>query len=135
MNKSPFILIVDDNRMNRLVLSKQLSFLEIPISECEDGQQAIDAIKESTFQHIIVLLDLNMPVMDGYKFLLYLRDNKVEFIGKQIEVIVVSASEYAVFKDRKLDVEIVAYLQKVVSKVMLIDAIELAIGKFDFDGI
>ncbi len=135
MTKRPFILIVDDNRMNRLVLSKQLSSLGMSIGECEDGQQAVDFIKESSYQHIIVLLDLNMPVMDGYKFLVYLKDNKVEFCGKQIEVIVVSASEYAVYQERKLEVEIVAYLQKVVSKVMLIDAIELAIGKFDFDGI
>lgn len=135
MNKCPFILIVDDNRMNRLVLSKQLNSLGMSIGECEDGQQAIDFIKESSYQHIIVLLDLNMPVMDGYKFLVYLKDKKVEFSGKQIEVIVVSASEYTVFKEKKIDVEIVAYLQKVVSKVTLIDTIKLTLGKFNFDGI
>lgn len=135
MPKQPFILIVDDDRMNRLVLSKQLNSLAMPIGECEDGQQAIDSIKESTYQYIIVLLDLNMPVMDGYCFLIYLRDNSAEFSGKQIKVIVISALEYSVFQERKLELEIVTYLQKVVSKVKLIEALELAVGKFDFNDI
>ncbi|MBS3954703.1 MAG: response regulator [Methylomicrobium sp.] len=58
-------LIVDDSRMSRLMLKKIISDLhpDWNLVEAENGQEAIDKVKEQAFD--IVLLDYNMPVMEG----------------------------------------------------------------------
>ncbi|KAL1408538.1 hypothetical protein Q8F55_005350 [Vanrija albida] len=61
------VLVVEDNVINRKILVKILS-AKLPlleIIEAEDGQAAVDKFKEFT-SPVIVLLDINMPRMDGY---------------------------------------------------------------------
>ena len=64
-------LIVDDSRVVRKVARKILEDLGFSCSEAEDGQQALDACLASMPQTI--LLDWNMPVMNGIDFLRKLR--------------------------------------------------------------
>jgi two-component system chemotaxis response regulator CheY len=64
-------LIVDDSRVVRMVARKILQDLEFEIFEAEDGQIALDVCKEKMPDAI--LLDWNMPVMNGIDFLRQLR--------------------------------------------------------------
>jgi two-component system chemotaxis response regulator CheY len=64
-------LVVDDSAVIRKVARRILEGLQFHISEAEDGSQAIDACKVAMPD--AVLLDWNMPVMDGYDFLRNLR--------------------------------------------------------------
>ena len=64
-------LIVDDSKVIRMVARKILQELEFETSEAADGQLALDACNESMPD--AVLLDWNMPVMDGITFLRELR--------------------------------------------------------------
>ena len=64
-------LVVDDSSVIRKVARRILEGLNFQISEAEDGQQAIDECKREMPD--AVLLDWNMPVMDGYDFLKALR--------------------------------------------------------------
>ncbi|HEY9164001.1 MAG TPA: response regulator [Magnetovibrio sp.] len=64
-------LIVDDSKVIRMVARKILLELEFETSEAADGQEALDACK--TKMPDAVLLDWNMPVMDGITFLRELR--------------------------------------------------------------
>ena len=57
------ILLVEDNEMNRLVASNTLSQFEVNIVEAENGFEAIERLKQETFD--IILMDLQMPVIDG----------------------------------------------------------------------
>ncbi|KAL7423038.1 hypothetical protein Q5752_002337 [Cryptotrichosporon argae] len=60
------VLVVEDNMINRKILVKILSSkLPIEVCEAEDGQAAVDLFKDFT-SPAIVLLDINMPRMDGY---------------------------------------------------------------------
>ena len=61
------ILVVDDNRMNRIKLSRSLEQQGHTVSLAEDGQQALDMLKAQSFD--VVLLDIIMPGMDGYQVL------------------------------------------------------------------
>ncbi len=64
-------LIVDDSKVIRMVARKILQELGFETEEAADGQQAVDACKNQMPE--AVLLDWNMPVMDGIEFLKTLR--------------------------------------------------------------
>ena len=64
-------LIVDDSGVVRKVARKILESLGFECSEAEDGQVALDACKEG--MPTAILLDWNMPVMNGIEFLIELR--------------------------------------------------------------
>jgi two-component system chemotaxis response regulator CheY len=64
-------LVVDDSNVIRKVARRILEGLEFEISEAEDGQQALHHCQR--VMPDAVLLDWNMPIMDGYEFLRALR--------------------------------------------------------------
>ncbi len=64
-------LVVDDSAVIRKVARRILEGLAFQVSEAEDGQQALAVCKSGMPD--AVLLDWNMPVMDGYEFLKQLR--------------------------------------------------------------
>jgi two-component system cell cycle response regulator len=57
-------LIVDDNKVNRMLLRRGLAEQGVDVIEAEDGRQALD--KLATEPVDVILLDLLMPVLDGY---------------------------------------------------------------------
>jgi two-component system chemotaxis response regulator CheY len=64
-------LVVDDSSVIRKVARRILEGLEFKISEAEDGEEALAACREHMPDAI--LLDWNMPKVDGYEFLRMLR--------------------------------------------------------------
>ena len=62
------ILIVEDNEINRMMLSELLSS-EYMVLEAENGQQALDVLERKKDEISVILLEITMPVMDGYTFL------------------------------------------------------------------
>ncbi len=65
-------LIVDDSKVIRMVAKKILQDLEFETEEAEDGKAALEACQRRMPEAI--LLDWNMPVMDGIEFLHKMRD-------------------------------------------------------------
>jgi len=80
------ILVVDDNEMNRDMLCRRLEKQGYTVAEVEDGQQALDLMKVEDFD--LILLDIMMPVMDGYGVLERMRANEKL---KSVPVIVLTA--------------------------------------------
>jgi len=64
-------LVVDDSTVIRKVARRILEDMDFAISEAEDGQKALDRCRQQMPD--AVLLDWNMPVMDGLEFLVALR--------------------------------------------------------------
>ena len=64
-------LVVDDSKVVRMVARRILQGLEFEIEEAEDGQKALEACERKLPD--AVLLDWNMPVMNGIEFLRALR--------------------------------------------------------------
>lgn len=81
------ILIVDDSELNHELLAGMLGD-EYEIYQVENGKKAIDILEENREQFKLVLLDINMPVMDGYEVLSIMKRRK--WLDK-LPVIVISA--------------------------------------------
>ena len=64
-------LVVDDSTVIRKIARRILEEMDFQIIEAEDGEKALEACKRSLPD--AVLLDWNMPVMDGFEFLTNLR--------------------------------------------------------------
>lgn len=82
------ILVVDDNRLNRLKLARNLEQQGHVVSLAENGLQAMEMLGEDPFD--LMLLDILMPEMDGFQVLERMNEDS-EFRG--IPVIVISAVE------------------------------------------
>lgn len=64
-------LIVDDSRIVRRVVRRIIESHGFSIEEAENGKQALDIVKSKPVT--LILLDWNMPVMDGLEFMQHLR--------------------------------------------------------------
>jgi adenylate cyclase len=82
------LLIVDDNELNRDMLTRRLERLGYQVSCAENGSEALRLLKKESFD--LLLLDIIMPVMDGFEVLEQL---KAEPLLRDIPIIVLSASD------------------------------------------
>jgi len=71
--KNRKILLVEDNAVNRMVASITLSQYGAIITEAQNGQEAVDAVKENCFD--IILMDMQMPVLDGVEATKVIRED------------------------------------------------------------
>ena len=85
MNKHK-VLIVDDVAVNRLMVNKMLGTFGMEVMEANNGLEALETLRH--FKADVILLDLMMPVMDGFEMLRILRANP---LTTHIPVIVLSA--------------------------------------------
>jgi signal transduction histidine kinase len=108
------ILVVDDNRMNRLKLSISLEQQGHTVALAEDGQQALDMLKAQPFD--VVLLDIMMPGLDGYQVLERVKgDPRL----RDIPVIVISALDEIDSAVRCIEIGAEDYLPKPFNPVLL----------------
>ena len=83
------ILVVEDNEINRAMLREILS-PQYQVLEAENGQVALEVLKQYREEISLILLDIVMPVMDGYTFLSKVKKNRAY---SSIPVIVTTQSE------------------------------------------
>jgi signal transduction histidine kinase len=108
------ILVVDDNRMNRLKLSLGLEQQGHTVSLAEDGQQALEMLEAGSYD--VVLLDIIMPGMDGYQVLERIKgDPRL----RDIPVIVISALDEIDSAVRCIEIGAEDYLPKPFNPVLL----------------
>jgi len=69
------LLVVDDNRINQKVLLHVLGESGIDIETASDGEEAVNMVLNPSKKYDMVLMDINMPVMDGYEATAMIRRN------------------------------------------------------------
>jgi class 3 adenylate cyclase len=82
------VLVVDDNRLNRLKLARGLEQQGYAVNTAENGREALEMLRSTSFE--LLLLDIMMPVMDGFQVL---EEMKSDPGLRDIPVIVISALE------------------------------------------
>ena len=64
MSEGKRVLLVEDNDLNREMLSRRLTRAGLTIIPARDGQEALDLMRSE--QPAVVLMDMNLPVLDGW---------------------------------------------------------------------
>ena len=108
------LLVVDDNRVNRLLLGRALEQLGHSVTFAENGRQALDVLRERAVD--LVLLDIEMPEMNGYQVLEALAaDQRL----RDIPVVMMSSVEEVDSVARCIETGAEDYLFKPVNPVLL----------------
>ncbi len=108
------LLVVDDNEMNRDILGRRLQRQGYRVTMAVDGRQALEFIREETFD--LVLLDIMLPVMNGYEVLEEMRADQAL---SQIPVIITTALDESDGKAKCLELGAEDYLTKPFNPVLL----------------
>lgn len=101
------VLIVEDDKTTRIMMRKLLEKEGLQVAEAANGRQGLEVIAEQLPD--LILLDLMMPEMDGFEFVIELRRNKE---WANIPVVVVSAKDLTAEDRIKLSGRVERILQK-----------------------
>src|SRR5947209_13247426 len=130
----PRILLVEDNEMNRDMLSRRLIRNGYEVSLATDGQQGADmALSE---QPDLILMDMSLPVVDGWEATRRIKANDAT---RRIPVIALTAHEIAGDREKAMEVGCEDYDTKPVEMSRLLRKIAVLLkpmaGGADSDGV
>ncbi len=116
--KQKHILVVEDNPINQTVIKMILKKWEnTTVSVANDGAEALGKLKDNVVD--LVLLDLQMPVMDGYEALAAIRNGEAGMQHINIPVIVLTADVMESTKERVFELGANDFMTKPVDKELL----------------
>lgn len=102
------ILIVDDSEMNRAILAEMLG-RDYIIHEAENGEEALQILRQYGTAISLVLLDIPMPVMDGFSVLQHMA---AEYWIKDIPVIMISSDDSAAAVKKAYEMGVSDYISR-----------------------
>ena len=123
--KRQAILIVDDNEINRSMLAAMLQ-QDYRTVEVENGQQALDVIRQDKASVTAVLLDIIMPKMNGHEFC---RRLKADPATRDISVIVLTASGAKDLEEKCLKLGVKEIMHKPYDSSYLLERIAFFLGE------
>ncbi|WP_339660609.1 response regulator [uncultured Polaribacter sp.] len=115
--KEKKILVVDDNIMNRMVANIILQEFNVLVFEAADGQEAVSFLQNNPCD--LILMDLQMPVLDGYKASEIIRKE----LNLDIPIIALTASDIEEDKEKCFEVGMNDYLYKPFDKKQFLQII------------
>ena len=117
------ILLVEDNELNREIAAFLLKDEGISVTEAEDGQQALECfLKMPEGYYDAVLMDIMMPVMDGYQATRAIRGSGKKD-AEMIPIIAMTANAFAEDKRKTMEAGMDAHLSKPINVPELMDTI------------
>lgn len=102
------ILIADDSEMNRAMLAEMLG-KEYEILEAVNGEEAIAMLHQYEGGISLIMLDIMMPVMDGFEVLAFM--NKNHWI-EEVPVIMISSENSAEYVEKAYELGVTDYINK-----------------------
>lgn len=127
------ILLVEDNTVNQLIMKKIMSKWEyVRFSIANHGEEALQLLQKDHFD--IVLMDLQMPVMDGYEATTAIRVGSAGVSNINIPIIAITADVMEGTKERAKQVGMDEYMSKPIDQILLFETINrlLAIKQKNF---
>jgi signal transduction histidine kinase/DNA-binding response OmpR family regulator len=111
------ILVVEDNEINKLLLTQLFKNWEVKYDVTGNGKQAIEKLKNKHYS--IILMDIQMPVMDGYTATREIREN----LGLKTPIIAMTAHAMQGEREKCLGYGMNDYIAKPIHEVKLQDLI------------
>ena len=113
MQEKSQILLVDDSKMNRMILAEILGD-GYHILEAENGQECLEKLRAEAGNIALVLLDINMPVMDGYE-----ATKEIRKYSAKVPIIAITAFAYASDEQRVMESGFDGYMPKPINARLL----------------
>ena len=115
-------LIIDDSKAMRRILKGIMKGFGFEVAEAEHGQEGVDQLVENNGEFEVVLVDWNMPVMNGLEFVEYARA-KPEFADLKIVMVTTETEPARMVKALMTGVD--EFVMKPFTPEMLIDKLKL----------
>ena len=122
-NTSKPILLVEDDQVDVMTILRALKEVHVSnrVVATENGEAALEYLREAgNEQPCIILLDLNMPIMNGIEFL---QNIKQDPLLRRIPVIVLTTSEEQQDKMRSFDLGVAGYMTKPVDYRQFVEVV------------
>jgi CheY-like chemotaxis protein len=117
------LLLVEDNPINQMIATNFLERLNIKHDIANNGQEALEYLASKSYD--LVLLDLEMPIMDGYTTITNIREKeKNSNTAERLTIIAMSANALSDEKQRAFDLGVNDYITKPVNFILLRDMLE-----------
>jgi len=111
------VLLVEDNLVNRMIGVEMLRSLSIEVVEAEHGAQALALIDRQRFD--LVLMDIQMPVLDGYATTQQVREREARLRLPRVPIIALTANAFDEDANQSLAVGMDAHLAKPYTRAQL----------------
>ncbi len=118
------ILYIEDNAGNRMLVKRVLEAEGFTVVEATDGPSGLEAA--ARIQPDLILLDINLPEMDGYDLARRVRDTAGL---QQVPIIAVTANVMQGDRERTLEAGCDGYIQKPIDVDQLPEQVRAALGK------
>ena len=119
------VLIIDDDEDNREIASDTFIMFGAVVYTAENGQEGLETMK--TLQPTFILLDLSMPVMDGWQTHKALRQNPA---WRHIPIIALTAHAMVGDKERVMEAGFDGYIGKPFRIGRVLDEVRFCLAKF-----
>ena len=104
----PSVLVAEDSQDTRIMLKRAFELKGYRVFEAEDGQQALDMARQH--RPSLMVVDLNMPVLDGLETIKSFRELENE--GEQVPIIAITAYDVYGMEEAALETGCNLYLSK-----------------------
>jgi signal transduction histidine kinase/CheY-like chemotaxis protein len=117
------ILLVDDSDDNRFLVKLFLENSPYEVTEARNGEEAVDLVKTKPFD--LILMDMQMPVMDGYEAVKIIRQfEDVKHAQFKVPILALTAHGTSTERNKCLEIGCTDYLSKPVSKNALLNRMQ-----------
>jgi PAS domain S-box-containing protein len=120
------VLLVDDNAVNQKLGERQLSRLGLIVTQAMNGLQALDELRRQRFD--AVLMDCQMPEMDGYEATRLIRRGASEIADPAVPIVAMTANALAGDRERCIAAGMDDYLTKPIDPVRLLAVLQRILG-------
>ena len=110
------ILVAEDDAYSALIAQEMLSFWNATVDLVENGKDAVDKVRENTYD--IVLMDLQMPVLDGFQAM-----SQIRTFNTTVPIVVLTATADTAMEQLPVDTGLSGYLIKPYSPPELYNAV------------
>lgn len=121
ITKSHKILVAEDNPMNQMIIQRMLTKAGHQVDIANNGQEVIEMLKTKDYD--IVLMDMQMPTMDGIETTRQIRSGSIEGVNKDIPIIALTANAMQEDRDFCLANGMNDFISKPINKTELINTI------------